>query len=163
MQTFGTQKQMAIGTHCMLCLEESLSFPVSDATKETLVKYWCSQDFLCWMWPIFAVLSVWLVIGALIPSFRREVNNLREWFVTVGFFINLRNYSVKLVHSSNSSFMLILPRWDLIRMQAHHAILLILRSLVVSRCHSWTCDFSSFGTCFCPFAEWYHMSEDLWR
>lgn len=49
------------------------------------------------------------------------------------FFISLHNYSAKLVHSSTCSLVLILPRWDVIRMQAHHRVILVLRSPVVTQ------------------------------
>lgn len=68
----------------MLCLEVSLPFPVSGATEETHMKYWCNQDFLCWRWPIFAT---WSVFGLLVePSFWREVGNPRRRFIVVIFF-----------------------------------------------------------------------------
>lgn len=36
---------------------------------------------------------VWLVSGAIIPSFRREVNNLRKWFVTAQLFCQASSQS----------------------------------------------------------------------
>lgn len=43
----------------------------------------------------------------------------------------MHNCPVKIVHSPTCSLVLILPRWDVIRMQPHHMVALILRSLVV--------------------------------
>lgn len=77
---------------------------------------------------LFLLLSVCLACWwSHYTFFQEEVNNLRKWVVTVVFFsISLHNYSVKPVHSSTCFLVLILHRWGVIRMQAHHMVILIL-------------------------------------
>lgn len=122
---------MAIGTHLYAVFRSVIALSI----------FWCYQRNACEILMQSGLLvlevayfcypkCVWLVSGTTIPSFWSKVGNPRKWFIVL---ISLHNYSFKLVHSSTCSLVLILHRRAVIRMQAHHMVILILSSLVVTQ------------------------------
>lgn len=117
---------MAIGTHSYAVFRSVIA----------LSSFWCYQRNACeiLMQSRLLVLEVaYFCYPKCVPSFWRKVGNPRKWVIV---FISPHNYSFKLVHSLTCSLVLILHRQAVIRMQAHHTIVLILSSLVATQ--MWT-------------------------